>query len=160
MEEGLVSLVNGDYRLTRADFATLGWETSALILWIRDISMPSLNNSSFRFPQDMIQCGSCSSNLTSELNSECISCASDPMPIEHTIPVASLFQTASGKVDPLVSLDAICCSACGGGCFYGNIRCPSCKLSCTNARISLKKRINEKIAEVFGDEIRECEFVV
>jgi len=105
MEEGVISLVNGDHRLTRADLATLGWETSALILWIRDNLIPSLNNSPFHFTQDMIQCWDCSSNLTSVLNSECITCGLPLGKDEHTIPIASLLQDASGKVqvDPLVA---------------------------------------------------------
>lgn len=163
MEEGLFSLVDGDYRLTRADLATLGWETSALILWIRDNLIPSLNNSPFRFTGDMIQCGSCSSNLISELDSECYAC--DAGIYEYTVSVASLVQDASGKVDPLIKLGDICCSACNCP-FYSrnlNIRCPHCSLPLTikkNVRIALKKRIDEKIGEVFGDEIREYKFVV
>lgn len=161
LEEGLISLVNGDYRLTRADLSTLGWETSALIFWIRDNSIPSLNNSPYRFTKDMIQCGNCSSNLETGLASECFSCDL-PLGIgEHTIPVASLLQNALEKSHPLVRYDDICCSACGHRFYnYRSIRCTSCSLFPNNVRIALKKRLDNKIIEVFGDEIRACEFVV
>ena len=161
MEEGLTSLVNGDYRLTRTDLATLGWETSALILWIRDNSLPSLNNSPFCFTQDMIQCGNCSSNL--RIGSECSSCGvimEVGRYASHTVPVGSLDQDASGKVDPLVKLEDICCSLCDGR-FYRNqrsFRCPSCSVKGNNVKITLKERMDEKIGEAFGDEIRGYKF--
>jgi len=169
MEEGLISLVTGGYRLTHADLTTLGWETSALILWIRDNSIPSLS-SPFRFTQDMIQCRNCSSNLTSEsLGSEleCYSCDLRlPLGIgEHTVPVASFsVENASelGKFDPgpLVKLEDIRCSACECRFYSKSFRCPSCSVSKSMVRIALKKRIDEKIDEVFGDEIREYKLVV
>ena len=160
MKEGLLSLVKGDYRLTRADLATLGWETSALTFWIRDSLIPSLNNTPYRFIKDIIQCGSCSSDLTSELDSECFSCDMPSDIDEHTVPVASLLQNTSGDLDPLVKLESICCSVCGSRFYTKHISCKSCSASSRNVRIALKKRMDEKIIEIFGDEIRECKFVV
>ena len=155
MEEGLISLVYGDYKLTRADLATLGWETSALILWIRDNSIPSLNNPRFHFNQDMIQCWNCSSNLTSELYSECYSC--DGVVRGRTVSSIQLENASeSGKVDPLVKLEDICCSVCDGRFYPKNFRCRSCTFLMINVRIALnlKKGIDERIDEVFGDEIK------
>ena len=157
MEEGLTSLVNGDCRLTRADLATLGWETCALILWIRENLIPSLSNPPFRFTRDMIQCGNCSSSLASELNTECNYC---DLPLdgigEHTVSVNSLLQATSGTIDPLVKLEDICCSACNRRFYIKSIRCPSCQCSSkSNVKIALKKRMDEKISEIFGEEIRE-----
>jgi hypothetical protein len=36
LEEGITSLVDGVQELTREELATLGWETAALIFWIKD----------------------------------------------------------------------------------------------------------------------------
>jgi hypothetical protein len=157
MEEGLINLANGGYRLTRADFTTLGWETSALILWVRDNLIFSLNSSPFRFTQDMIQCGNCSYNFDQDL-SECYACDQLLGKNYLTVSVTSGF-LASGTIDPgpLVKLDDICCSACDGRYYTRNIRCPGCSLpiSKNNVRITLKKMLDEKIGEVFGEEIRD-----
>ena len=155
MEEGVINLINGGHRLTRADLTTLGWETSALILWMKD-TMSFLNSSPLRFTPDMIQCGKCSSNLTSVLYSECVSCDEpiDMGELEHTAPVTSL---APGTIDPLVKLECICCTQCEHRFYTKNVRCPSCSSLARDCgiRITLKKRLDEKIDEVFGEEIRD-----
>ncbi|KAF8808883.1 hypothetical protein BYT27DRAFT_7029333, partial [Phlegmacium glaucopus] len=59
LEEGLTSLVDDVHRLTREELATLGWETSALILWIKYNSSPYPN--AIIISNDMIKCASCPS---------------------------------------------------------------------------------------------------
>ena len=154
MEEGLVDLVIGSNKLTRADLAKLGWKTSALILWIRETSTPSLS-SPFYFSQDMIQCGKCSYNLNDEFFSECCTCEQPLGTNCLNVSVSFLFP---GTIDPVVKLDNICCSACDNKCYAGGIiSCPSCllNLSMGNVRISLKKSLDEKIGEIFGEDIKD-----
>jgi hypothetical protein len=158
MEEGLIDLIFGANKLTRsADLTTLGWKTSALILWIRETSIPSLT-SSFCFSQDMIHCGNCPNNLGDEFFEDCYTCSE---PLGKNAINASVSLLSPGTIDPLVKLEDIRCNACGGRCFgvnHGlNIRCRSCakNTSVGNVRISLKKGLDEKIEEIFGEEIKD-----
>jgi len=155
MEEGIIDLVIGDNYITRADLSILGWETSALILWIKETSIPSLTKP-LDFSPDMVQCGNCSYNLYDELlyPAECGTCQ---LPFSRlNVSVSLLFP---GTIDPLIKLDNVCCSACDNRCFViqsNGLRCPSCSfnISVGNVRISLKKSLDEKIGEVFGEEIK------
>ena len=72
MDEGVLSLVNSNPRPMLDELATLGWETAAQILWIRDHLLPM---NTLRFRIDGIKCRNCLSS-TSLINSaqNCASC--------------------------------------------------------------------------------------
>ncbi|KAF8883163.1 hypothetical protein CPB84DRAFT_1790220 [Gymnopilus junonius] len=61
LEEGIVSLVNGDHRLTRKDLPTLGYDMAASVLLIRD-QLPQ--SGALQINKNSIKCAKCSSSDT------------------------------------------------------------------------------------------------
>ncbi|KAF8808882.1 hypothetical protein BYT27DRAFT_7210524 [Phlegmacium glaucopus] len=137
LEEGLTSLVDGAHKLTRAELATLGWETSALILWISNNLIPSPKDGSttIALSLDMIKCAICPSAPTlirGKLN-ECIHCHNSTGKFTYK-PVASA--PASGPY----------CNSCS----------PRTKIPTGgDVRIMAKNGPMIMIGEAFGEEIKE-----
>jgi len=159
LEEGITSLVDGDQMLTHEELAMLGWETAALILWIKDrLSVTSRNSNTLSFRKDSIKCGFCdsSASLLSGCHS-CYDCASVLLG-DDELKCANI-PPSSGTADTVVPIQTIMCNKCGELAFcWSNFTCSSC-LSTTsghdNVRISPKKWSKEMIKEVFGEEIKE-----
>ena len=158
LEEGVTSLVDGDQRLTREELATLGWETAALILWIKDrLNLSPRNSNILSFRKDSIKCGFCASSASLLSGSHnCYDCASVLLGDEELICAAPSFRTA----DSSVLMTSIICNRCGGRPFYStSFICSSCSSTTYSdshdIRITLKKSSEEMIKEVFGEEIKE-----
>jgi hypothetical protein len=160
LDEVFTWLVNGNSGATLDNLATLGWETDARILWIRD----KIPRNTLHFRRDEIRCGSCSSSA-SLINGgcNCHYCGKDmPADAELTVPDPG---RVSGPTDHLpVPLRAILCNDidCRQPIFYSiSIRCSSCSFlhdRNDNVRIMRpKKGLKELIEEMFGDEIRNYE---
>jgi hypothetical protein len=165
MDEGLTRLACGDPRSTLEDLATLGWETAARILWIRDnacrSSLTISNALHFKFRRDAIKCGNCVSSASLiRLSHNCQSCRS---PVSATTDLAFHGPAPlSGTADRLVQLGTIECGRCGGKPFYSiNIfYCSSCSCSINSnhtARITPNK---EMVDEMFGGEIKDHELTM
>ncbi|KAF8808884.1 hypothetical protein BYT27DRAFT_7188391 [Phlegmacium glaucopus] len=148
LEEGLASLVNGVHKLTREELATLGWETSALILWIRDNSSPYPNDSTtIVLSKDMVKCAVCPSleNLTG-MDYKCRYCSH----IFGKVDQHTVSRTSSGT---LVRLSAIRCNSCNTDFFrLGYFNCTACS-SRVDTNISSDEP-HVQIGEVFGEEIK------
>ena len=161
VEGGVNGLVHGDQKPTLEDLATLGWETAARILWIRD--NPPSKTLSFR--RDDIKCGYCSS--TSSLinfDHNCYSCK------QSVAADAELTATGPGTTseptDRIVKFLAINRHLNCQGIIFSSISfsCPSCSKSYSGnikkmkvritPRITLKTGLNEMIKEAFGQEVR------
>jgi hypothetical protein len=160
MEEGVTSLVKSDIKPTLHDLATLGWETAARILWIRDDFTPV---KILRFRKDAIKCGNCSSS--SRLINFDFNCSSCGRLItensELTVPGVG---ANLGPTDPMVKSDAIQCNHstnCRGDIFaYCAVRCPCCPISLSlsrNVRITQTRRLKEMIRETFREEVKSYE---
>ena len=166
LDEGITGLVNGDPNTTLDDFASLGWETAARILWImRDNSFhsrsPMLANTLY-FKKDTIKCGYCSSSYCL-LNSghNCYICRQlVPSDTELTAPDPGII---SGPTDRVVQLKAIQCSNinCRGAIFSSiSLFCRPCSVHLGpnhNVRITPKRGLKEMIEETFGEEIRNSD---
>jgi len=161
LEEGVTSLVDGDHRLTREELATLGWETAALILWIKDrLSLYPRNSNTLSFRKDSIKCGFCTSSASLLSGSHnCHHCESVLLGDEE-LKCASI-TPSFGTADTVVPIKTIMCNRCGGRSFYSiSFICSSC--SCTTysnsnghkVRITPKNSSKEMIKEVFGEEIK------
>jgi hypothetical protein len=157
LDEGITGLVNGNPKPTLDDLATFGWETAARILWIKDNC--NVRSNSLHFRRDEIKCGSCSSSA-SLINQvcNCNYCGKDvPADAELTVPDPG---TDSGPADHLVPLRAILCSDinCRQATFHRiSVHCSSCSFHHNrndNVRIPPKKRLQELIEEMFGEEIK------
>jgi len=153
LDEGVTSLTSGDPKPTLESLATLGWETAARILWIRD-SSPFLATSNTSFRADSMKCGYCSSSASLiDGSHNCYNCA-----IAVTAATELTFTgpgTVSGASDDLVQLNAIRCK-CGGAPFY-SIYCRSCLANYRhghNVKIATNKK-KKMIEEMFGGEIEE-----
>lgn len=159
LDEGITSLVDGDPKPTLDDFATLGWETAARILWImRYHSRYLIPANTLYFRISEIKCGYClssSSLITSAHN--CHICQQlVPADAELTVPgpwtpgAAVLFRT-------------IRCSHinCRGATFSSiAIRCSSCSVHHGpdyQVRIMPTKGLKEMIQETFGEEFRNSD---
>ena len=155
LDEGVTKLSTLTTMPTLDDLATLGWETVARILWIRN-NFP-LNT--VRFKRDAIQCVRCPSS--SSLIHHSYGC-------EHTATGdAELTATASfpvsGTFDLLVALKLIQCLICKGTPFYSNrVTCNSCSTTYSynginpTVRVRLHK-MKTMIEEMFGEEIKDHE---
>ena len=162
LDEGVTSLaLSHDTRPTLEELATLGWETAARILWIRDDSGSSLKASdTLHFTKDSIKCGSCSSSssLIPGVH-RCYNCGqavSDELTYTN-----SGSSVVPGSTDRLVQLGAIVCGNCSSSStFYSiNIYCHSCGRTLNrtyNVRIT-PKRSSQMIKEMFGEEIKNYE---
>ena len=158
MEEGVTSLVNSDAKPTLHDLSTLGWETAAQILWIRD----NLPGNTHRFRRDEIKCGYCtSSNSLINSNWNCCSCY-------QAVPVdAQLTATGPGAVSGLTGrifqFRMIQCGHlnCRGAIFSTiSVYCSTCSMYLSanhNIRITPMKQAKELIEEIFGEEIKNYE---
>ena len=165
MGEGVTGLVNCNPGLTLNELATLGWETAAQILWIRDNSPHSgslLPANTLRFTRDSIKCGYCSSASSLINYSNCHSCGQAmPADAELTAPGPG---TISGTGDHLIRFSTIQCSHihCRRAIFTSAIHCPnpSCGVylgTGHNVRVPPKKGLDKLIEETFGEEIRNYE---
>lgn len=160
--EGVTSLVllNSDPRPTLEDLATLGWETAARILWIRDNSSPSLHvPNTLCFIRDAIKCSFCSSSASLiNCKQDCYSCRQAvPADAQLTVSGSGL---ASGAGDRIVALKEIQCHRkCGGYPFFASsVYCNSCLSgSSGRVRITPNKGSKEMIQEMFGEEIKDNE---
>jgi hypothetical protein len=160
LDKGIIGLLNGNLGPTLEDLATLGWETAARILWIRDKIHA---NKTLHFRRDEIKCGSCSSDSDLiNINTEwiCDFCGEDVPPDgELTVPEPG---TVSGLAERLVQLGEIQCSniECQQAIFYPiSVNCPDCwshHSSDDNVRIT-SDEVKALIEEMFGDEIRNYE---
>ncbi|KAF8967758.1 hypothetical protein BDZ97DRAFT_1916695 [Flammula alnicola] len=156
LDEGVTGLVGGDHRLTLEELATLGWETAALILWIRENSNLSVNGSrTLRFGKETIKCAFCSSSESLMNGSHnCYSCRRAlPSDEEFTYSGNS---SPSGTADRLVALNAIACSTCGGKAFYSSaVHCHSCSRTTGSSHHVRITPSTKMIKEVFGEEIKD-----
>ena len=160
MEEGVTSLVKSDIKPTLHDLATLGWETAARILWIRDDFTPV---KILRFRRDAIKCGNCSSSSRLiNVDFNCPSCRR--LITEHSELTVPGVSANLGPTDPVVNSNAIQCNNsthCRGDIFlYNSVRCPSCAISLSlghNVRITQTRRLKEMIKETFREEIKSSE---
>jgi Zn finger protein HypA/HybF involved in hydrogenase expression len=162
MEEGVSRLASGDPRSTFEDFATLGWETAARILWIRDNasrSSPTASNAlHFKFKKDSIKCGNCSSPASViNFNHNCSTCRIAV--IGNTELSFHGSASLSGTADRLVQFKAIECGKCGGKLFssYATYYC-SCSSGSFGANDNVRVTPNkEMIEEIFGEDIKDYE---
>ena len=163
LEEGVTSLVDADQSLTREELGTLGWETAALILWIKDrLGHSTRNSNTLSFRKDSIKCGFCTSSASLLSGSyECYHCSSVLLGNEE-LKCASITPSL-GTGDTIVPITTIMCSKCGERpfeFFSTSFVCPSCSSSTCyphghNVRITPIKSSKEMVEEVFGDEINE-----
>ena len=160
LDEGITSLaLSDDSRPTLEELATLGWETAARILWIRDDSGSSLKPSdTLRFTKDSIKCGNClsSSSLITGVH-HCYSCG---QAVSDELTCNNSGSLVPGSTDRLVQLGAIVCDSCSSSAFYTtSIYCHSCDRNLNrkhNVRIT-PKRPSQMIKEMFGEEIKNYE---
>jgi hypothetical protein len=153
-------LANRNIKLALEDLATLGWETAARILWIRD-SDP-LNASNLSFTRDAIKCASCSSSsnlINSDVTCHYCGCS---VPADEELIFPGPGSPLSGTPERLVAFREIRCrhSNCGGFTFMSTVlACSFCSFSCgpytiVNVRISVN--LKKVIREIFG-EIKDYE---
>ena len=155
LDEGITSLaLSDDSRPTLEELATLGWETAARILWIRDNSGSSLMPSQIpHFTKDSIKCGYCSSS--SSLIPGVHNCYHCNRAVSGELTCTDPGLLVSGCTDRLVQLMAIRCGSCScQNAFYSvkNICCSSCKITPNSVRVPGKS--GEMIKEMFGEEIK------
>jgi len=166
LEEGVTSLVDGDQSLTREELATLGWETTALILWIKDrLRLSTRNSNTLSFRKDSIKCAFCTSSASLLSGSHnCYQCGGALLGDEE-LTCASV-TPSFGTADTIVPITTIMCSKCGERPFYStSFVCPSCPYGTCyphghNVRITPKKSSKEMVEEVFGEEINELSMSV
>jgi len=167
LEEGVTSLVYGDQRLTREELATLGWETAALILWIKDrLGLSTRNSNTLSFRRESIKCGFCTSSASLLSGSHnCYQCGSVLLGDEEL--KCGSITPSLGTADTIVPIKAVMCSRCGRRAFYGTgFVCSSCQSTTYSnshghsVRITTKKSSKEMIEEVFGEEISELSMSV
>ena len=157
LDEAVNSLATCSPMPTLVDLATLGWETVARILWIRD-NFPQ-NTLPGRFKREAIKCMHCSSS-SSLINFSygCGHIASGDA--ELTFPGSA--SAIPGTIDVLVTLKQIQCLVCRGTPFYSIIvTCNSCSFTYHYSnnpivRVTLYK-MKAMIEEMFGDEIKDHE---
>jgi len=144
----------------------LGWETAALILWIKDrLNLSQRNSSTLSFRKDSIKCGFCTSSASLFSGSHnCYHCHR-VLQGDEELKCANI-TPSSGTANTLVPIGTIKCNECGRGPFYWNHFCSSCftYFKCHgyhNVRISpLTRNSKDLIKEVFGDEINELSMSV
>ena len=163
LEEGVTSLVDGGQRLSREELAMLGWETAALILWIKDQSSSSPRDSNMlSFRKYSIKCGFCDSSASLLSGShDCSNCGSVLREDEELQCANIPPRSGTADVEVLIMLKAIKCNKCGGIPFFGSsftcssCLCPTSWYDVDDVRISLTKSSKVIIKEVFGEEIKE-----
>ena len=154
LDEAIISLVTCNPMPALEDLATLGWETVARILWIRD-NFP-LNT--LRFKQKAIKCVNCSWSSTvmaPRVYRGCGHITSEDA--ELTFPASGSASLIPGTIDFSVELRQIECLICRVAPFRsGLISCKSCLHvydSLDIVRVSLYTMINE----IFGKEIQNLD---
>jgi len=158
LEEAVNSLVACNPMPTLEDFATLGWETVARILWIRNDPRYTRH-----FNQDAIKCMKCISPLgligcKSIYRSVCGHIASGDAELTFIGSVSSIL----GTIDFLVTLKQIQCLTCRKNPFHSiAITCNSCSYTHhysdnPTVRVTLYK-MKVIIGEMFGQEIKDLE---
>ena len=164
LDEGITSLALSDNsRPTLEELATLGWETAARILWIRDDSGSSLKASdTLRFTKDSIKCGNCSSS--SSLITGVHHCYDCGQAVSDELTCNNSGSLVPGSTDRLVKLMAIRCGNCSRPDAFTsiNIRCSFCQInSSRNSNVKITpKRWSQMIKEMFGEEIKSYELTV
>jgi hypothetical protein len=171
LKEGVTSLATSNPKSTLEDLATLGWETAARILWIRDNSSPLTASNTLRFRADAIKCGNCSSSASLINGSQnCNNCEENVT--AETELTSSGPGSASGTTDRVVLLGAIQC-ACGGIPF-NSLYCSSCGITPghrhgyaysynQNQYQNIRIAVNTKeplIEEMIGWEIKDYELAM
>ena len=160
LDEGLASLVKDD-SLKFEDLVTLGWETAAKILWIRETSTFSRNATlnTLHFIRDDIKCAAClspSSLLTGSY--VCPKCRQAVL-ADTKLTFSGTASSPSGPTTGrLVTLGEIRCYRCGGSPFHSpRISCNSCHgyygYSDSQVRITPRREAQEMIQEIFGEEM-------
>ena len=155
LEEAVKSLAVCNPMPTLKDLATLGWETVARILWIRD-NFP-LNTLPGNFKRDAIKCMHCSSSTS--LISHSYGCGHMASG-DAELAFHGSGSLVPGTIDFLVSVEHIHCLICGSNPFYLiAVNCNSCSYACSwntspMVRVTLDK-IKVMIDEMFGEEIKD-----
>jgi len=153
--EAITSLAGDIPKPTLEELVTLGWETAARILWIRDNANTSNN---LCFKRDTIKCGHClSSSSLINSNYGCGHIASASAELTFSGPGSP---TSAGTANRLVALRLIQCKTCGSAPFssISNIYCGSCmntSSSFSTVRVTPTKALKELIEEMFGEEIKD-----
>ena len=155
LDEAINSLATCNPMPALEDLATLGWETVARILWIRD-KFP-LNKLPCHFKRHAIKCMHCSSS-SSLINYSygCGHVASG----DAELTFSSSASPIPGTIDLLVTLKDIQCLVCRGTPFYSIVvTCNSCSYtyhysSSPTVRITLYE-MKTMIEEMFGEEIKD-----
>ncbi|KIM37706.1 hypothetical protein M413DRAFT_253968 [Hebeloma cylindrosporum] len=170
LDEGVTSLVSMDQKPTLADLATLGWETAAQILWIRDNSPHSqslIPAVTLHFKGAAIWCAACTTlrRLIDMNHFTCNVCKYDVVADTELVAIGP--GTMSGRTDRLVPFKDILCGTtnCRAPIFSSNyLTCDYCG---THNRIYARvtpSRITPTIAspglkgmieETFGEEIKK-----
>ena len=156
LDEAVTSLVTCNPMPTLEDLATVGWETVARILWIRD-KFPHIAQNTLCFRRDSIKCTHCSSS--SGLINSSYGCGHITSgDAELTLPGST--SPIPGTVDLFVALRQIQCLICRGTPFYSIIvTCNSCSFTYHYSnnpvvRVTLHK-MKTMIEEMFGEEIKD-----
>jgi len=172
LDEAVTILTTCNPMPTFEDLATLGWETVARILWIRDnlsksTSSPasSLSNSdTLRFRRDAIKCPQCSSS--SSLINDSYGCGHIASGDAMLTVRSSSTSLISGTFDRCVKLRLIQCPICDSSPFNSvhDVHCYFCSFAYSNSyqpnvRVTLNnsKSLKTNIEEMFGEEIKEYE---
>ena len=159
-EEGISSLVDpGHAPLSDDEMTTLGWKTSALVLWIQ---INANHDTKFiRFRKDSIKCANCASP-DSLLQDEdtCHNCFQALRPADEL-----LFQGGAGRStvsdsDRNVHYGEIKCHKCKASALqaFGALECQSCLGRVGKGgfvRVTPKQRVASLIKEKFGEEFVE-----
>jgi hypothetical protein len=166
LDEGVTSLVRDDPGSKFEDLVTLGWETAARILWIRDTSTFSLNASNtLHFRRDDIKCAYClSSSSLIKGDHDCPKCRHAVLS-DAELTFFGPGSPFTGTTGRLVAPKEIRCHRtpeCGGNPFNSlNTSCNSCSnYYHSQVRITPRKEAQEMIQEIFGEEIEEYELAM
>jgi len=156
LDEGVTSLATCDIDLmpTLEDLATLGWETVARILWIRNNSSILLELHCFR--RDAIKCGHCSSSSSLIKSNYCGHIASRDSELNFCGSASAI----AGTNELSIPLGEIWCPTCKES-FYSDrtgIFCELCSkhnhnIDSVRVVTQIKSRI--MIEETFGKEIKD-----
>ena len=158
-------MANRNIKLALEDLATLGWETAARILWIRDYLSfcdPPNTSNTLSFKRDAIKCGSCSSSsnlINFDVNCHYCGCS---VSADDELIFPGPGSPLSTPSERLVAFREISCNTqnCGRAVFFStSLACSSCSFACgpfapVNVRIS--PNLKKIIQEIFG-EIKDYE---
>lgn len=166
LDEGVTALICDDPKPTLDDLVSLGWETAARILGIKDKA--NILSNTIHFRRDSIKCAYCPTS-TSLLSSSSLVRCREPncrwiVPEDGELTVSGP-ATVSGP-DRIILFSAMRCT-CGGkivspgvsACRYcsndivGDTRC----VRITPIEQMVLQEIKEMIKEMFGEEIKDYE---